>query len=329
MKLYRYRPLNDFLFKELLYQEIYYASAQELNDPLDLNTQISFYTEDKKKIEALVNFISMKATLSNELILIYQIIDLFKKDDLVLMFQDEMNSCSSQFLSLDQTVGIINKFIEKNEIIHFNTQKLIESIKATFSQFINNSSIACFTQNNDNFLMWSHYASSHYGICLEFEIVDHKFPMEMLSYNGNKSIKWKNKIHKVQYTDTLPKIDFYNFLPVFYNEGDVDLMGISKSCWHPYANELERKFTEKLSPWSSEEEWRIVNISFTHEQPEERIKNFDLDHLKGIIFGAHTTLQSKERIINIFEKKNHNLTYYQAKLDGSKGIVINESEIGT
>ena len=42
MKLYRYRPITELLFKELLHQEIYLASYLELNDPLDLTTSLDF-----------------------------------------------------------------------------------------------------------------------------------------------------------------------------------------------------------------------------------------------------------------------------------------------
>ena len=30
--------------------------------------------------------------------------------------------------------------------------------------------IKCFTPHNDNLLMWSHYAKSHSGICIEFDV---------------------------------------------------------------------------------------------------------------------------------------------------------------
>lgn len=50
MKLYRYRPLNNFLFKGLLYNELHFTSPEELNDPLDLNGQFNFYTKNEDKI---------------------------------------------------------------------------------------------------------------------------------------------------------------------------------------------------------------------------------------------------------------------------------------
>ena len=52
-KLYRYRPLTEVLFKELLYSEIHLASPEELNDPLDLNGQLNFFTENEKRLEHL------------------------------------------------------------------------------------------------------------------------------------------------------------------------------------------------------------------------------------------------------------------------------------
>ncbi len=64
MKLYRYRPLNGFLFKELLYQEIYHASPHELNDPLDLNTQVNFYSTEINKLTSFSRFISRRVAIS-------------------------------------------------------------------------------------------------------------------------------------------------------------------------------------------------------------------------------------------------------------------------
>ncbi len=56
MKLYRYRPLNEFLFKELLYQELYFASYLELNDPLDLSAKIDFSPRKVDDIEKLITY---------------------------------------------------------------------------------------------------------------------------------------------------------------------------------------------------------------------------------------------------------------------------------
>lgn len=56
-KLYKYRPLSEFLFKELRYNELYFASYLELNDPLDLSSRIDFKPTDKKQLEYLIHFL--------------------------------------------------------------------------------------------------------------------------------------------------------------------------------------------------------------------------------------------------------------------------------
>ena len=65
MRLYRYRPVSEMLFKELLYGELYLASPTELNDPLDLNGQLNFFSETKSEISALVHFLCKRALVSH------------------------------------------------------------------------------------------------------------------------------------------------------------------------------------------------------------------------------------------------------------------------
>lgn len=41
--------------------------------------------------------------------------------------------------------------------------------KQAIDDVMNKSGVKCFTPNNANILMWSHYTNSHKGICLEFD----------------------------------------------------------------------------------------------------------------------------------------------------------------
>lgn len=43
------------------------------------------------------------------------------------------------------------------------------NLTSAFRDFINNTSMLCMTPSNNSLLMWSHYANSHKGYCLEFE----------------------------------------------------------------------------------------------------------------------------------------------------------------
>lgn len=331
MKLYRYRPLNGFLFKELLYQEIYHASPHELNDPLDLNTQVNFYSTEINKLKSFSRFISRRVAISQGITSWGKVVHLLQEDCFAIFIKEKITSLNTTFVDMAQMIEILNNYLISKKVHDFDITGFTLEIKRIISQFLNNSSISCFSETNHDFLMWSHYASSHSGICLEFEVTEdeqNNFTIPMVTFWREKKefLKWGNKVQQVSYQSTLSNLDFYNFLPIFNNEGDVDLMNISKSYWHPFANELEKKFTEKLSPWASEREWRMVNISFIPELPEERINIFDLDYLTGICFGANTPPDVKARIINILSKLKHYPTYYQAQVDGTRGVVINHAD---
>lgn len=108
--------------------------------------------------------------------------------------------------------------------------------------------MSCLTESNDNLLMWSHYADSNRGICIEYDL---KLLMETqyskhLSYlypvlYGNRRYVAKDYLELIQNTKELREgikesiivdtYDYYNVLPLF--------------------------LTKSLD-WSYEREWRIV-----------------------------------------------------------------------
>lgn len=47
-----------------------------------------------------------------------------------------------------------------------------DNINDTIERVVNKKGICSFSRTKDNILMWSHYANSHRGICLEFDITE-------------------------------------------------------------------------------------------------------------------------------------------------------------
>jgi len=86
-----------------------------------------------------------------------------------------------------------------------------------------NSRLCCFSESHDDVLMWSHYAASHTGICIEFDttIVDSPF----------LSCK------KIEYSPDFNVI-----------KGNLDEI-------------LERACLVKAEQWKYEEEWRLIRES--------------------------------------------------------------------
>lgn len=337
--LYKYRPLNDLLYRELYYQELYFASYSELNDPLDLSAIIDFSPKDIQQIENLI-WLLFKTTLiihekpltdseqsNNKNLIEFNKNEKLRNTYKSLLFDRLTQLAKTQeFISIDDIESILLATYEfipcRFSILDFKLE-----LNRLTKIFLENSYVNCFSECNNDFLMWSHYASKHSGICLEFTLEKHRFfpfkktglrsanKQEYLkrisSWNINETIFWE-KIHKVKYQDNAPHINFFEFSPVFDNEYNCDLIGLSKRWTHKFARELESAFSTKTMPWAYENEWRAIIINFKDKkEPEERISYYPIECLTGIYFGIRTPEEVKKRIFKIFDRHHsQNLKYY-------------------
>lgn len=281
-KLYKYRPLTDFLFKELFYQELYFASYEELNDPLDLSARIEFTPKKEEQVEYLLYFIFKTAIT----LLISDSPSEAAKDNIrklkKLNDNEELRARLKKaiyaeivalkklqsFISFDVLETILIKTSREQEIdfpVQFDTFK--SKLNKLAKKFLENSYTTCFSEKNDDFLLWSHYSSKHSGICLEFTLAHPGlFPYELRlprkpditeyekrlsEHKLDEHIYWE-RINPVKYQKEQPFINFFDFSTVFENEYDCDLISLSKSRWHVYAFELEVIFATKTLPWEYE-----------------------------------------------------------------------------
>ncbi|MEZ5364082.1 MAG: DUF2971 domain-containing protein [Bryobacterales bacterium] len=112
-------------------------------------------------------------------------------------------------------------------------------------EFPKTRSVACFSETPDNLLLWSHYAASHTGVCLEFD---------------TKSAPFKDA-QPVSYTDSFPTVDY----PSLEAQTDDQL--------------CDSLVLQKAESWSYELEWRIVRREAAHS--EEYLPRA----LTGVYFG--------------------------------------------
>jgi len=347
IKLYKYRPLTDFLFKELYYSELYFASYSELNDPLDLSVRIDFRPENEREIISLIVFLVKVSLLYEDEINDnnQRIIDFVNNKELTREFcgqlYDSVIKLNRDFLPYEVIENHIAA-LSKEYNIQFKISELDNEIQSLAKVFFENSYTTCFSEIPSDFLMWSHYASKHSGICLEFSSAhEERFPYIFRSkrrpdkekYLENSS-QWDSKEHiywdrirKIKYQDKPPSINFYEFLPVFENKNDIDLIKLSKSKCHGFAHELERVFSIKTTPWEYEKEWRAIEINFDKiKEPEERIRHYPIEILTGIYFGIRTPEPVKVRIYSLFKSKNADVKYFDAQLTNERDLSFNEWE---
>lgn len=325
--LYKYRPLTDFLFKELYYQELYFASYSELNDPLDLSARIEFTAKELRQIDTLLWFL-FKTTiildedqlndakrLNNKKLIEFNRNDKERGIYQSLLF-NKLSQLKQEFISIDDLEMVLVS-TANNIPFELDLGSFKSELKRLANKFLENSHATCFSEKNNDFLMWSHYASKHSGICLEFTLENTGlFPYKKTARRGynkeeylqrisnwtiDETIFWE-RIKKVRYQDKQPHINFFDFSPVFINEHDCDLIGLSKSWTHQFAYELEAVFSTKTSPWAYENEWRAIKINFgDKKQPEERINHYPVECLTGIYFGIRTPEDVKKRIYKILK----------------------------
>lgn len=344
--LYKYRPLTDFLFKELYYNELYFATYPELNDPLDLTVNINFMPSSEEQLLGLLDYLVKVSLLyetrfnEND----QKLFDFHQNDKLTNEF------CAKLYKKIIETSSVDNflpyKAIENHIVelsndynIRFKVSEFNSEIQRLTNIFFENSYTTCFSKTNSDFLMWSHYASKHSGICIEFSLYhENHFPFivsgnrerdtssfvkRRSDWNIKQSIYWE-KIHKITYDAKPPFISFYDFTPIFDNEGDVDLMNLSKSKWHVYAYELQKIYTIKTNPWSYEEEWRAIEIDFKRKESEERIRHYPIEAISSIYFGLRTPEDVKKRIYSIMKKRKAEIKYFNTQLTNERDLSFEE-----
>ena len=128
-RLFKYRPANEFLFRLLSNKEIYHAGVESFNDPLE---GIKAY-----KLE-------------------------FGVDDIEAFFERLGAHVEDESQRKAQQHQLVEHFTK-----HF--EQFEEMVRQHFLDDLEQFGISCFTTKHDNFLMWSHYADNHRGVCLEFD----------------------------------------------------------------------------------------------------------------------------------------------------------------
>jgi hypothetical protein len=147
-------------------------------------------------------------------------------------------------------------------------------------------SVLSLSEVRDNVLMWSHYADSHAGICLEL------------------TIQTSEELHQVRYTDARPQFYFADV-----RERDRDQVR--------FRNSIISTLTTKASHWAYEEEWRCIDFDGPGERPLPR------GTLSGIIFGCRTSDSDKEMVRDWVRLGAQDVTFYQAtEKDGAFALDI-------
>lgn len=178
-----------------------------------------------------------------------------------------------EILKMDEMLEKLN-----DAAIEIRDTKYIPEIR----KFLSKITISCFSTSGwDNQLMWSHYANSYAGFCVEYDFSQLK---EFVGF-----------IYPVKYTKERPTISlkdigiggfsFKDGGKIIYRDADIMNIISYMLC--------------KNTCWDYEEEWRIINIG------EENTPIFiNLPCIKSITLGLNMDKLCRKLIIEVCKEKN-------------------------
>jgi hypothetical protein len=202
-----------------------------------------------------------------------------------------------EFYSSEELENFIDKIPNdfKKDLI------LQEKIDGWIDKHSSAAGVISLSENNDNLLMWAHYADYHQGYCLK------------LAFNSGFPC-----IKKVIYGKDYPSLIDLN--PSFRKNPLEKFMSDVTSCTDASQNYL---FRYKSKDWEYENEWRLlVNIVEGADGQEILIDASCGLNLTGVIFGARTSEENKQSVIDaIYKAGFENISYEQAIIQNNKFAV--------
>jgi hypothetical protein len=176
----------------------------------------------------------------------------------------------------------------------------VEELHQKINKMLDDYLYFCVTDKSDNNLMWSHYANSHKGFCIEWDA---------------------NKIQaeKVLYQPTIPQVDLIELIKV--ERGVVNKQEVGEALW--------LALRTKLNEWKYESEYRFQLGNTMRGNIVKSEENFSLvkykpEYIKSIIWGCRTTEKTK---LYIKEHLHFEVKFKQAKEDLSSIFIVDENDI--
>jgi hypothetical protein len=252
--LFKYRGASDLAFEAVTTGSIWLAAPRTLNDPCDS----SLYFDDREIFRVI--FRDLSTDPSNR------------------WTESELDRICSSTNPIDESLAIVLAKYPPlpDEYIASLRAELSEqsgSIGLMLNAHLQNSSAICaFSTEPLSLIMWSHYADSHQGFCIEY-------PFDGLDAND----------YRRRHT-----------FPVIYQEESFDLLRETEFAIRLDANlDIESLFVSaairKSTEWSYEQEWRFIGTC----DPGALGSCFPMPKPSRFILGSRMKDAARERLLSL------------------------------
>ncbi|HEY5602205.1 MAG TPA: DUF2971 domain-containing protein [Gammaproteobacteria bacterium] len=177
---------------------------------------------------------------------------------------------------INQIDAVVRLFAENDKNVDVSVKELKNALRNVLEKK-DTSGVYSLSKTSTDELLWAHYANSHHGFCIEYEL-------ETLVYFG------RNEFFNfdVKYSDHPPLLTIEDMLKINEKIGFIQkLIGI------------------KSKRWAYEKELRVVTS-------EAGAQSYDYRAVKAIHFGIRMPNDKKQEIMR--KLKGRNIKYYQTEL---------------
>lgn len=338
---YKYKSLNKINFENIKKEDnIIFKITDNMESEY---SQII----NKKEIKLTIknNKLDEVNKLQDNLLLFYdELIELFDGVKPIFDNSSLINSISAVLESnFQESSNISKRFIEtcflklssniQNDDYKFICTKFNDEYIRLLKRYMYSEwGVASFSGNCKHLAMWGYYAENHTGVALKFKVqkIQHKcsdklsdnYTYKINLYNANDQYHQfqDRNFNKIEYANTFPKFNFFTNLgrlsttivQDWYNDNGIisiyeDIVFKNNQEWiEKHHNQFWNAITNKHTHWEHEDEYRLVE-KFDFEDIKNRIRKFRFEDLDGVIFGINTSIQDKQKIIEIINSKSKNL----------------------
>ena len=176
------------------------------------------------------------------------------------------------------------------EHMHKTPDEVLTKLLSTqgMSNEVVNRGVSCFSRNYNNILMWSHYAASHTGICIGFNL-------EKLFLNISE-ISPEKMMLLVDYKDELTPLNYYRHK----------------------RESIVRWLKTKAKCWAYEQEIRIVMNHLNFNLDTKFIQEIHRDCFHSVYFGTRMAQPHKDEIAQLCKQHYPGVSLYNIRPDEDK-----------
>lgn len=252
-KLFRYRSCSEEQFDALNNDIIYASTADKFNDPYDCLIRVDKkFVMDSVSNGASKSYIrSLRDMLNSGKPWPYPLSEMFG-DVLSKAISDVLTQLSDEDLE---------SFEEAFAAIRPSLYRDVESIVENAVKYMRQQThVACFSETIKSVTMWSHYAESHKGFALEYDMREYMTQCDKCEKKQECPNKVFTNLYPVIYSrkryDATNFVDYYIGLSYGFSPMLDDVLFFNKAALY------------KSPQWSYEKEWRLfLGKKDAHSQP--------------------------------------------------------------